>query len=229
MFTQNTSFACCGMFASHVGELGCPTKRPSSEYANRSTAALKPSSGTVAKGPDMSSSPHQCSAITNLASISIEKGPRSSADKALRNTTVSTEASLPSKPSTSSLTPNSAFSTASRIDPSTSCTTSQFPKASFASWRRALTSRPMKVRTQSNTLLGSMSVSASCLRSKKFICQRRVMMRVSKSCTASPTSSVNSCNCNWPRSCNAVKRPSSCRGTASNKASMSIEPSATCK
>mmetsp|Transcript_23333 Transcript_23333/g.59576 ORF Transcript_23333/g.59576 Transcript_23333/m.59576 type:complete len:240 (+) Transcript_23333:2965-3684(+) len=238
MLMQNTSLECCGMLASQPGEFGCPTKRPSSDLTTLSRALLKPSSGKMDSGSRMSSSVHQWSVMTSWARNSCVKGPPSSTVSAFRKTTVSTAAppSSPSalaKASSSAASPSSLMAsvaeTASLTSERISATSSHFSSTAWATWRRASTWSVMNVCTQSKTRLGSMSVSSSCLRSRKFTCQSSVIMRSSKGCRASPTSSANSWADMAPKNCAALMRPSSWRGyTDSSWASRSIEPRATC-
>mmetsp|Transcript_89397 Transcript_89397/g.257874 ORF Transcript_89397/g.257874 Transcript_89397/m.257874 type:complete len:236 (+) Transcript_89397:2937-3644(+) len=234
MLTQKTSFECCGRLESHVGEFGCPTKRPSSEVAARMSASLKPSSGTAASGPEISSSAHQCSTITNLTRRSYSRGPSSSVESAFRKTTTSMASGFAANESASASCSSfsrasAAAAAASRSCCKTSSTSLHLFKTAFATSRRESTLRLRKRFTQSVTRAGSMRVSASCRRSRKFDCHKSVIMRFSKSCTASPTSSVNSWSCSWPKRCTAVKRlSSSLLGMASSNASQSKDAKATC-
>mmetsp|Transcript_47151 Transcript_47151/g.131184 ORF Transcript_47151/g.131184 Transcript_47151/m.131184 type:complete len:337 (-) Transcript_47151:58-1068(-) len=250
MFTQNTSLACWGILASQAGELGCPTKRPSSESKTRSKEALKASGGTPFNGLPKSSSVHQWRVITSLTRKSCVKGPSCSSVSAFRKTRSSIGCRASSAPSPSWACPassptscKSAMSLSSLFDSSSDCSwlfisslvalrisiiSSHLPKAAPAMSFLLSMLSSKKVCAHPLTRLGSMRELPSSRGSMKLACQSRVITPFSNSCTASPTSSENSCCPKTPCKCTALTRPSSCRGRDSRRPSRSTDPSATC-
>mmetsp|Transcript_79052 Transcript_79052/g.243958 ORF Transcript_79052/g.243958 Transcript_79052/m.243958 type:complete len:243 (-) Transcript_79052:6-734(-) len=241
MLMQKTSLLCCGMLASHAGEFGCPTKRPSSESTMASRDALKPSCGTAWSGFPSSSSVHQCSTMISFARKSCEKSPSCSTVRAFRKILSSTVCSAASSRASPASSGDSSFS--SNFPSSSACSamltsslvarripekSSHFSRTSPATSFLAATSSSKNVCTLSLTRLGSTRELPSSMGSRKLACQSSVITPFTKSCTASPTSSANSCCCRTPCRWTAFTRPSSCRGSDSRRPSRSTEPRATC-